>query len=442
MPLASSPVPPLPPHQLLIFLLQVFALLGLAILMGRAAARIGMPALVGELLVGLLLGPSLLGHIAPDLSGWLLPREAGQMHLLDAFGQIGVLLLVGITGSHLDFAMVRRRGRTAAQVSLSGLLIPLALGVGVGYLVPGSLVPDSVDRPVFALFLGVAMCVSAIPVIAKTLTDMNLLHRNIGQLTLAAGIVDDIIGWLLLSVVSALAVSHLDGGRLGLSLLYLALVVAFAALPGRPLARWILQRAGASAGPGGTVAAATALMLGGAAATQAMGLEAVFGAFVAGIVIGTCGAIEPHALAPLRTVVLGVLAPVFFATVGLRVDLSALARPEVLGTGLAVLAVAILGKFGGAYLGARLGRLGRWEALALGAGMNARGVIEVVVAMAGLNLGVLSGETFTIVILVAVVTSLMAPPILRVAMARVEHTAEERLRGAALLGPEAGERIG
>ncbi|MGI5321195.1 cation:proton antiporter [Actinomadura nitritigenes] len=441
MPLAASPVPPVPPHQLLVFLLQVFLLLGCAVLLGRAAARIGMPALVGELLVGLLLGPSLLGHLAPDLSGWLLPRRPDQMHMLDAFGQIGVLLLVGITGSHLDLGMVRRRGRTAVQISVAGLAVPLALGIGTGYLVPGSLLPAHADRTVFALFLGVAMCVSAIPVIAKTLTDMNLLHRNIGQLTLAAGIVDDIAGWLMLSIVSALAVSHLDGGRLGLSLLYLVAVVAFAALPGRPLVRWAMRRA-ASAGPGGTVAAATVLMLGGAAATQAMGLEAIFGSFVTGIVIGTCGAVRPPDLAPLRTVVLGVLAPVFFATVGLRVDLTALARPEVLATGTAVLLVAVLGKFAGAYLGARLGRLGRWEALALGAGMNARGVIEVVVAMAGLNLGVLSGETFTVVILVAVVTSLMAPPILRLAMGRVEHTAEERLREVDLLGPGTGERVG
>jgi Kef-type K+ transport system membrane component KefB len=179
-------------------------------------------------------------------------------------------------------------------------------------------------------------------------------------------------------------------------------------------------------GPASTVVVVFALLA--SAATQAMGLEAVFGAFVAGLVISGCGALDRERLASVQTLVLAVLAPVFFATAGLRMDLTALARPTVLLTGLGVLAVAIVGKFAGAYVGARISRLGHWEGLALGAGMNARGVIEVIIAMVGLRLGVLSPEMYTIVILVAIVTSLMAPPILRFAMSRIEHTAEERLR--------------
>jgi Kef-type K+ transport system membrane component KefB len=418
--------PPIASHAVVVLLLQIGLLLLTAMLLARLAARLRMPAVVGELTAGVLLGPSVLAHAAPGLFDWLMPQQAEQMHLLDAVGQLGVLLLVGITGIDLDFDLVRRRGLTAARVSISGLVIPLGLGIGTGFLLPASV--RGTDTKVFALFLGVAMCVSAIPVIAKTLSDMHLLHRNIGQLTLTAGVVDDVVGWLLLAVVSAMATTGFRAQSIGLSLLYLAAMIAFAAVIGRRVVPLALRVADKAGGAPTTVATAVVIIMLSAAASQAMGMEAVFGAFVAGILLGTAGRIEPGRMAPLRLVVNAVLAPVFFATAGLRMDLTALRHPVVLAAAAAVLVVAILGKFAGAYLGARISRLNHWEALALGAGMNARGVIEVVVAMVGLRLGVLTVETYTIVIVVAIVTSVMAPPILRIAMRRVEHTAEERLR--------------
>ncbi|GAA0311381.1 hypothetical protein GCM10010302_57680 [Streptomyces polychromogenes] len=420
----AAPVPAIDHHALLVFLLQLALLLLLAVSLGQLAARFRMPAIVGELLAGVLVGPSVLSHLLPGVAGWLLPERAAQMHLLDAVGQLGVLLLVGVTGMELDFGLVRRRGATAVRVSLAGLILPLGLGVGTGLLLPASLLPDGTDPTVFALFLGVALCVSAIPVIAKTLLDMDLLHREVGQLTLASGVIDDVIGWFLLSVVSAMATAGLTAGRLTASLLYPVAVVVSALLVGRPAVRLALRAAGRSPEPGPTVAVAALAVLLGAAGTHALGLEAVFGAFVSGVLISTSGELDPRKLAPLRTTVLAFLAPLYFATAGLRMDLTALARPEVLGAACAVLAVAVLGKFAGAYAGAKLSRMTGWEALALGAGMNSRGVIEVIVAMTGLRLGILGPETYTVVILVAIVTSLMAPPVLRAAMARVEEGTE------------------
>ncbi|WP_245966828.1 cation:proton antiporter [Sphaerisporangium album] len=424
------PVAPLGAHELLLFLLQVGLLLLLATLLGRLAARLGMPAIVGELSVGVLLGPSLLAHLAPGLSEWLLPSRPAQFHLLDATAQIGVLLLVGLTGVQLDFGLVRRRGSTAAKVSVAGFAVPLALGVATGYLLPASLLGEGTDPTVFALFLGVATCVSAIPVIAKTLRDMNLLHRDVGQLCLTAGTVDDAFGWFMLSIVSAMATTGVRAGQIALSLLSLAGVVVFALFAGRPLARGVLRAASRSPGHGPAITAVVVMVLLSAAATQALGLEAVLGAFVCGIVIGRSGHATSEWMAPLHSTVIGVLAPLFFATAGLRMDLTLLADPAVLAASGVVLGVAIAGKFAGAYLGARLSRLSGWEALALGAGMNARGVIEVIVAMVGLRLGVITTEMYTIVIVVAIVTSLMAPPILRLAMARVRPTKEEHLRRA------------
>jgi Kef-type K+ transport system membrane component KefB len=422
-----SPVAPIGPHELLIFLLQVGMLLALAKLLGRLAMRFGMPTVVGELCAGVLLGPSLLEYLAPGLSAWLLPKQPGQFHLLDAVGQVGVLLLVGITGTHLDTGLMRRQGTTAACVSGAGLVVPLGLGIGCAYLLPSSLLSGGTDRSVFALFLGVAMCVSAVPVIAKTLMDMDLIHRNVGQLTLTAAMVDDAVGWLLLSVVSALATTGLSGQHVALSALYLCGLIAAAISVGRPVVRTILRLNGGLDEPGTAAGVTVAMLLLSAAATHALGLEAVLGAFIAGTLIGSCG-LDLARLAPLRVFVLSVLAPVFFATAGLRMDLTALRQPVVFAAAVVVLLIAVVGKFAGAYIGARLSRLSRWEAIALGAGMNARGVIEVIIAMVGLRLGVLSTETYTIIVLVAIVTSLMAPPILRFALRRVEPTAAERAR--------------
>jgi Kef-type K+ transport system membrane component KefB len=424
----ASPVAPLAPHPLLVFLVGLTLLLLLARVLGRTAERLGMPAIVGELLTGMVLGPSLLGHLAPRLSNWLLPHQAEQIHLLDAVGQVGVLLLVGITGTHLDMGMLRRRGRAAAAVSLSGLTIPLGLGIGLGLLLPHSVMEGGkAGRGVFALFLGVAMCVSAIPVIAKTLSDMRLLHRNIGQLTLAAGTIDDVVGWLLLSIVSAAATTGVSTGKVALSVVYLVAVLLFAVTVGRVLVGRIMTRIAQAPTSEPAVAAAVLIILTGAVTTHSLGMEPVFGAFIAGALIATVPSVQPK-LAPLRTVVMSVLAPIFLATAGLRMDLSALNDRTIALTAVAVLSAAIIGKFVGAYLGARLSRLSRWEGLALGAGMNARGVIEVVVATTGLRVGAINTATYTVIILVAIVTSLMAPPLLRLAMSRVVYSDDERLR--------------
>ncbi|RSN05757.1 cation/H(+) antiporter [Nonomuraea sp. WAC 01424] len=426
-----TPIAPIGAHNLLVFLLQVGLMLALALALGALAARFRLPAVVGELFAGVVLGPSILAHVAPDFQRWLFPADPGQFHLLDAVGQIGVLLLVGLTGIHMDLGLVRKRAATAAGVSAGGLLIPLGLGIATGFLLPKAIVPEGTDMTVFALFMGVAMCVSAIPVLAKTLIDMKLLHRNIGQLTLTAGMIDDAFGWFMLSIVSAMAVNAVTTGTVLTSLAYLMVIVVLALTVGRPLVRGAMRLAARSPEAGPTVGTAVVLIVLASAGTHALGLESVFGAFVMGMLIGSAGRVDPARLAPLRTVTLYGLAPVFFATAGLRMDLTALARPPVLLADLAVLAVAIVGKFLGAYAGARLSKLNRWEALALGAGLNARGVIEVVVAMVGLRLGILSVEAYTLVVLVAIVTSLMTPPILRAAMSRVEQTADEEIRETA-----------
>lgn len=429
MPLvAYGTAPPLDAHHVQLFLLQLGVLLLLALCMGRLAVRCGLPAVVGELTTGILLGPSVFGAVAPQLAERLLPAQAEQAHLLDAVAQLAVVMFVGVAAAQMDLGMLRRRRGVIVKVSLGGLLIPMILGVTAGFLAPRALLGDSAERSVFALFLGVALSVSAIPVIAKTLSDMRLMHRNVGQLTLASAAVSDAVGWFLLSLVSTMAIGTLDAAEAVLAVLSLAGFVVAMLFVGRPVVRWVMRRVNRAGDPGPAAAVAAIVILLGASAGQALELEAVFGAFVAGLLVAS--SVDRRLLAPLHSVTLAVFAPLFLATAGLRIDLTALADPAVLLAGIVVLLLATLGKFAGAYLGARAGRLSRWEGIAIGAGLNARGAVEIVVATVGLRLEILTPAAYTVVVLIAVATSVMAPPLLRWATGRIEQSADELLREA------------
>ena len=425
--------------ELLLFLVQFALLLVVALALGRVAMRLGLPAVVGELLAGIVVGPSLLGAVAPRVSDWLWSDQSGQPQLLDMIAQIGMLLFVGVAAAHLDARMLRRRGRTVATIGTSALILPLALGVATGFMLPTWLLGPDSDRLSFSLLVGVVMAVSAIPVIVKTLTDLRMLHRNVGQLTVAAAASNNIVAWLMLSVVSGMTVGGFEGLSLAHSVLRLVGFLLAAAVLGRPVARRALRLAGRAEGPGPVIATAAVLILSGSAASLALGLEASLGAFIVGILISSPGAVDIAKLAPLRTLTLAIFAPVFLGTAGLHMDLSMLWTPQRLPIMGLVCAVAVLGKFAGAYLGARLSRLTHWEGMALGAGLNARGAVEVIVASIGLRIGVLSETMYTLVVLIAIVTSVMASPTLRWSMRHNEEQPDERLREVELAVWSTGE---
>lgn len=433
-----SPVAPLAAHSALVFMLDIGLLLGVALLLGLLAGRLRLPPVAGELCAGILLGPSVLGHLAPRLSWWLLPASPEQMHLIDAVGQLGVTLLVGLTGISLDLGLLRRNARKAATVGAGALLLPLGCGAAVGLVLPRTLMASGSGRATFAAFIAVGMSVSAIPVIAKTLLEMRLLHRNLGQLIISAATIDDVIGWLLLSVVSAMATAGVHTGRVLASIGWLALLIVVCLTVARPVIGTISRLSAQANDPGPTVAVGVLVLIGCGAASQAMGMEAIIGALFGGMLIGSSKWLDVKRLVPLRTVVVTVLAPIFFATAGLRMNLSALGQPIAAGMGLLVLAVAIVSKFAGAYVSARAVRMDHWTSVALGAGLNARGVMEIILAIAGLRLGVLTSAMYTIIVLVAIITSVIAPPVLRFAMRRTTaESREEIARELALTGQDA-----
>ncbi|MEV4099788.1 cation:proton antiporter [Nonomuraea sp. NPDC049649] len=408
-----------------LFLLQLVVILASAVLLGRLASRFGQPAIVGELAAGILLGPSVLGKLAPEWAEWL-PRP-GSGALIDAVAQLGLLLLVGLSAAELDLGRLREQAGTLARVSAWGLILPLGLGAAAGFLAPAALMGPGADRGTFAAFLGVALSVTAIPVISRTLADLRLLGHRVGQITLASGACQDAVAWILLTVVGALATSGGGPGTLGMPLLWLAVMV-LAALALRPFARRVLSAADQA--PAMTTSAV--VILTGALAAHLAGLEPVVGAFVAGLVAGAASGEGARHLAGLRTAVIAVLAPVFLAFAGLHLDLAALAEPVVALSAAGLLTLAVAGKLAGGYIGARTSGLPRWESFAIGAGLNSRGLVEIVVATVGLQVGILTPAAYSIVVLIAVATSLMAPPLLRAALRRAprpEQNGERHGRG-------------
>ncbi|MGI9034187.1 MAG: cation:proton antiporter [Acidimicrobiales bacterium] len=428
--MVAAIIKPLGEHELYLLLLQFVLLLVVARALGEMATRLGLPSVVGELLAGFILGPSLLGNLAPGVFDAVFPQRPEQVHLLEVVSWLGVIMLLILTGLETDVGLIARKGKGAAAISLGGIAIPFALGAGLGFVLPADFVADPNKRLVFALFIGTAMSISAIPVIAKVLMEMKIIRRDIGQITLAAGMIDDTIGWILLSVVAGLAssgtISPITAGR---SVLYVLAVLGVAYTVGRRLVSLLIRTLDNQIGGDMVkITALVALALAFGTITQALKLEAVLGAFIAGILVGQVKRFDARLRHTFEQVALGVFAPVFFAASGLRVDLGQLAKPKVLGIGLVVLAIAILGKFAGAYAGARASRLGHWEALSLGAGMNARGAMEIIVATIGLSRGILTPEMYSIILMVAIVTSVMAPPILRWTLAHVELGEEEKER--------------
>lgn len=417
-------------RQVLVFLVQIFVLLVAARLGGQAARRAGLPSVVGEIVAGIALGPTVAGRLAPDVWDWVFQQSTTVSSMVYAVGWLGVVMLLCVTGFETDLGLIRKLGRPAAWVTVGSLAVPFAAGLAVGYSLPDSLIGADTERSVFAAFIAVALAISALPVIAKVLSEMGLLRRNFGQLTLAVGMTNDVAGWIALGVISGVAADGgFDAGRLTASLGFLAAFLAVAGLVGQRLVDSLLfamRRSGT--GPAGWITVIVVTAVGIGAVTQALGVEAVLGAFIAGILIGRSRYTDVAAQHNVEMFTGAFLAPIFFATAGLRVDLGTLFDWATFGWAVLVLAVASAAKFAGAWVGARVSGLSSREGAALGAGLNARGALEIVVASVGLSLDVLNATSYTVIVVMAVVTSVAAAPMLRLVVRNWAGTDEEAER--------------
>ncbi|MFG3309414.1 cation:proton antiporter [Streptomyces wuyuanensis] len=371
--------------------------------------KFGQPPVIGEIAMGIVLGPSLLGWLWPEAQHWLFPEAV--LPYTSVLGQIGLLGFMFLVGLELDLGALRGSSRTAVAVSQAGMLVPLGLGALLAFPLHGRLAPDGVGLMPFALFVAVAMSVTAFPVLARILVDRGLYGTPLGALAMACAAVDDVAAWCLLALVVALTAAGSPFDALSAA----GLTVAFGAamvLVVRPLlARWAARGRADRANDGVVLVLLFSGLSLSALATDLIGVHTLFGAFLFGVATPRGHRRVEASAARLRAVVVPLLLPLFFVHTGLSTEIGALAAEPAqwLWTG-ALLAVAVLGKWGGAAGAARVCGQPWREAMSIGALMNCRGLTELVVLTIGLELGVIGPDLFTMLVLVALVTTAVTAP--------------------------------
>ena len=404
-------------EQLLRFLVELTVVFLAARMGGEIAARLGLPPHVGELTAGIVLGPSVLGWGWPGAFHSLFPPDAVSRSLLDVVAWMGVMMLALLAGLEMRLDILRTAGRAVLGGWLGGFGLPFLAGLALGTAAPDALVPPGIGRPVFSLFVATALSISAIPVIARILMDLELQDTRLGSVILSAAIADDTVGWIVLAVVTGLVGGELERGPILRIVLLTAAFVVGACTIGRILVREAIRASHRLRVPFGQLLTMLLLVLASGTLTHWIGVHLVLGAFVAAILIGREHGLEPDPVAAVRHLGMGFFVPFFFAHTGIEVDLTTL-QGSALAFAVLALGVACISKIVGGWAGTRLGGLPPWEALAVGVGLNARGAMELVIAAVGLSIGVLNEAAYAVIVLIAVLTTVMASPLLRICARR------------------------
>ncbi|HWA31450.1 MAG TPA: cation:proton antiporter [Rhizomicrobium sp.] len=409
---------------------QVVLLLFVGRGLGELMQRIGQPAVIGNLLAGLILGPSLFGWLWPSAHDLIFPGDPRVKSLLSGISDMGVMMLLLLTGMETDLKLVRRVGTPAILVTLFGVAIPFACGVALAYAIPDSILPSLGPRLVPALFLGTVLSISSIKIVAMVVREMNFMRRNLGQIIVASAIMQDTIGWIIIAVSVGIATAGgLDVKSLAITILGTAAFLGLSYTIGRRGVFWLIRWVNDTfESEYAVVTAILIVMLLMALITQAIGVNTVLGAFVAGVLVGESPILSQHIEDQLRGFITAFMMPIFFGVSGLSADLTVLKAPDLALLTLGLIAIASVGKFGGAFLGGVASRLSVAESVALGCGMNARGSTEVIIASIGLTLGVLTQNLYTMIVTMAVVTTMAMPPMLRWGLRRLPKSKEEQER--------------
>ncbi|MCF8476075.1 MAG: cation:proton antiporter [Pseudolabrys sp.] len=413
-----------------IFIVQIMTLMVVGRLLGEAMLRIGQPAVMGQLIAGLMLGPSLFGLLLPDLQHALFPNNPGQKAMIAAISETGILLLLLLTGMETDLKLVRQTGKASIYASLMGIVVPFACGVALGELLPDSMLPDPDKRLITSLFLGTALSIASVKIVAMVVREMNFMRRTVGQVILASAIIDDSVGWIIVSIIFSLALhGSIDAWSLAQSVVGTFVFMVVSLTVGRRAVffaiRWVNDN---FVSEFAVITAILVIMGAMALITHSIGVHSVLGAFVAGVLIGESPILTRHIDEQLRGLITAFFAPVFFGIAGLSADLTILGDPQTALLTAGLILIASIGKFGGAFIGAEIGGLTRREGFALACGMNARGSTEVIIATVGLSMGALNLDLFTMIVAMAVITTMAMPPTLRWALSRIPMGKEEKQR--------------
>ena len=437
----SPPHPSRAPHHadpLLGAVLLALAVIVIAArFMGRAVEKyLRQPPVMGEILAGLMLGPSLLGAVSPDAYAFLMPQEAAPY--LGVVSRIGVVLFMFMVGVELDATPIRRHPHSTLAISHASVIAPFVLGAALALVVYPVYATPGTPFTVFSLFLGVSMSVTAFPVLARILKDRRMQHTPLGVTAIACAAVDDATAWCLLALVSGVAAAQPGQAVTTVLLVAAYVVVMFVAV--RPLVRWLSARIESAPGPvtATMLAVVMGLMLLSAVATERIGIHALFGAFLFGTFIPHGSRLAEHMHARVQDLVVVLLLPIFFAFTGMRTQIGLLASTSDWLFCALIVVVATAGKFGGSLVAARLSGLGWRDASAIGVLMTTRGLMQLIVLNVGLDMGILSPTLFAMLMIMALVTTFATAPLLDLVMGK--PISERSADSSPLAAPRWGRR--
>jgi Kef-type K+ transport system membrane component KefB len=398
-------------NTVVIILIEVLVVIGGSRLVGWAFRMIDQPLVIGEIVAGIALGPSLLGWLFPDLSGALFPPAA--IPFLNVLSQIGLIFFMFLVGLELDPKYLRGNLKTAIVISGVSILVPFSLAGVLSLCIYPVISNESVSFTAFFLFLGAAMSITAFPVLARIITENNLQNTRLGTLALTCAAVDDVTAWCLLALAIAVTRTNSMAGAVPIiiySLLYIVTMLT--------LGRWFFNvlstyydRTGKLSQP--MLAMIYIAVVSSALITEAIGIHLIFGAFLIGAAMPKNPGLVREIAQKTEDFVLIFLLPVFFAYSGLKTQIGLLNSPKLWLLSAAILGVAIVGKYFGTYYAARICHIDKQEASALGWLMNTRGLTELIVLNIGLELGVISQTLFTMLVIMALVTTFMTSPLLK-----------------------------
>ena len=415
---------PLEVTEITRLLLAMAVLLGLARFMGEMARLLGQPTVLGEILAGILLGQTVFGAIAPGSYDWLFPSDPKSAIAIaeEGFIVMSATLLLLVVGLEVDLSTVWRQGKAMALVSAFGIVIPMAIGSSLGWFAPGILgvanPADDLKLPL-AIFVGIALSITALPVIAKILMDLNLARSDMGMLVISSAMLNDLVGWIGFAVVLALlpqSGGDASSGGTGV-LVTIAVTLAFLAFM-LTVGRLILHRLmpyiqSRWSYPGGVLGFVFVVALLCAALTEHLGIHSIFGAFIAGVAIGDSHHLRERTRDTIHQFVTNIFAPIFFASIGLRINFVTAFDPAAVGI---VLVVALLGKIGGCYFGAKLAGLSKRESLGVGFGMAAQGAVGIILGQLAYQAGLITAELLVAIVIMALGTSLIAGPAMQIVL--------------------------
>ena len=400
-------------NEIVIFFVQIATMLCVALVCGQLMRLVRLPAVLGELIGGVLLGPTLLGTFAPNAYAYIFPSTPNIIIGRETLLTISIVLFLLVVGMELNPGQLKTRGLNVVWTSALGIIIPFAMGYGLVMLVPGLWMTQAKDNVFpFALFIGTALSISALPVISRVLMDLNLLKSRLGTVIISSATINDLIGWFLLAVIMNTFIlsgePHNNVWIMLLQILGMFLIIL-------TLGRWIVQRTlrwyeRRYSNSGILLGAFILLALLAASAAEAIGIHPIFGAFLIGIAIAQNKEKRGETQETLYQMVNYIFAPLYFVSIGLKANFSASFDLYLV---IVLILVASFGKILGATLGARLSKMPFREALAVGFGMNARGAMEVLIASIALQYKIIDQRIFVALIITAFVTTIIAGPMMQ-----------------------------